>query len=213
MRQSWGKSQGGPCHLLHLEPSRVALSLGIIWVRKSPGCEEWRERRKLSNLQSAMLLELPDCPAAWSDMLWARLAFLNGVRYFHAGSDFIFPQHVCKKLGYFFSLYQIACLWANGKWNFRFSGAQRAEVGTLAESKLSFSPLLKAWFNKVLSNLDLLIRVGKSEQRKLLPPLLSLEETRQRNPPYECCCICVFWSSLKYLEHFGLWSSAKPIIC
>lgn len=60
MQQSCGKSQGWPCHLLHLEPSRVAFSLGILWMRKSGGCEEWRERRKLSNLWAAMLLELPD---------------------------------------------------------------------------------------------------------------------------------------------------------
>jgi len=51
------------------------------------------------------------------------------------------------------------------------SGAQRAEVETLAELKLSFSPLLAAWFHRAPSNLHLLIGAGKHEQRKLPPPL------------------------------------------
>lgn len=73
-------------------------------------------------------LELAHCEPGW--------LFLNIVKYFHTGSNFIFPQNVCRKLCYFISLYQIACLWANSKWNFGFSGAQRAEVETLPELKL-----------------------------------------------------------------------------
>lgn len=138
--------------------------------------------------------------------------FLNGIsRYFHTGSSFILQQNVCEKLGYFISLYQIAHLWANSEWNFGFSGAQKAEAETLADLKSNLSPLLKAWINKAPSNLHLLIRVGKCEQWKLLPPFLPLKRNGQRNPPYKCC-ICVFWSLLKYLEPLGLWSLAKPII-
>lgn len=72
-------------------------------------------------------LELAHCEPGW--------LFLNA-KYFHIGSNFIFPQNVCRKLCYFISLYQIAWLWANSEWNFGCSGAQRAEVETHPELKL-----------------------------------------------------------------------------
>lgn len=57
-----------------------------------------------------------------------------------------------EKLDYYISLHHTACLGANSEWNFRFNGAQRAKIETLAELKLSLSPMLKAWFNKVPLN-------------------------------------------------------------
>lgn len=71
---------------------------------ESFGCENWlvvkngrKENSASFDLQCCLTHDLQP-GVVHSEPGWL---LLDGVKYFHAGSNFIFPQHICKKTGLF----------------------------------------------------------------------------------------------------------------